>query len=89
MKKTLWLSALALSATSAMAQHIQYPAAPKDGTVDEYFGVRVPDPFRPLENDTSAETRAWVEAENAVTAAYLGKIPFRSKLMARLKAGAN
>lgn len=89
MKKTLWLSALALSATSAMAQHIQYPAAPKDGTVDEYFGVRVPDPFRPLENDTSAETRAWVEAENAVTVAYLGKIPFRSKLMARLKAVAN
>ncbi len=44
------------------------------------------DPFRPLENDTSAATKAWVEAENAVTAAYLAKIPFREKLLKRLKA---
>ncbi len=89
MKKTILMSVLALSAATAMGQAIQYPAAPHDGTVDEYFGVKVADPFRPLENDTSAETKAWVQAENAVTSAYLGKIPFRSKLLARLKAVVN
>ena len=31
----------------------------------------MPDPYRPLENDTAAATAAWVEAENAVTRAYL------------------
>lgn len=86
MRKTLLLSALALSAASAVGQDIKYPPAPQDGTVDEYYGEKVADPFRPLENDTSAATKAWVEAENAVTAAYLAKIPFREKLLKRLKA---
>lgn len=76
---------LALSAAEAMGQAIQYPAAPSDGTVDEYFGVKVADPFRPLENDTSAATKAWVEAENAVTSAYLARIPLRGKLQQRMK----
>ncbi len=68
---------------------IVYPEAPQDSTVDEYFGVAVPDPFRPLENDTSAETAAWVKAENAVTDAYLAKIPQRSKILSRLMEVAN
>ena len=72
-------------ATSMMhAQGLQYPKAEKDGTVDEYFGEKVSDPYRWLENDTSAQTTAWVEAENKVTNAYLQKIPFRDKLLKRL-----
>ena len=72
-------------ATSMMqAQGLQYPKAEKDGTVDEYFGVKVSDPYRWLENDTSAQTAAWVEAENKVTDAYLEKIPFRDKMLKRL-----
>lgn len=63
-----------------------YPAAPTDNTVDHYFGTAVPDPFRPLENDTAATTLAWVEAENAVTRGYLDAIPFRGKLRERLSA---
>ena len=76
---------MALMATSMMhAQGLQYPKAEKDGTVDEYFGEKVSDPYRWLENDTSAQTTAWVEAENKVTNAYLQKIPFRDKLLKRL-----
>ena len=71
------------------AQKITYPKTMKDGTVDDYFGVKVADPYRWLENDTSAETAAWVEAENKVTSAYLNKIPQRVKLKERLKAAAN
>lgn len=68
------------------AQSLKYPVAPSDNTVDTYFGVSVPDPYRPLENDTAAATAAWVEAENAVTRAYLDKIPFRDDIHKRLTA---
>lgn len=85
MRKIIALSALALTATTMTAQNITYPKAPQDGTIDSYFGVKVADPFRPLEDDRSPATAAWVEAENQVTNAYLSKIPFRAKLLKRLK----
>ena len=66
------------------AQGLQYPKAAKDNVTDEYFGVKVADPYRWLENDTSQQTAAWVEAENKVTNTYLQKIPFRGKLLKRL-----
>lgn len=63
---------------------IKYPEAPRSNTIDDYFGTKVADPFRPLENDTAAITTAWVEAENRVTQDYLGKIPFREAIRSRL-----
>lgn len=87
-KKILFLMA-AMAATTLMAQNIQYPKAVKDGTTDTYFGTVVADPYRWLENDTSAQTTAWVEAENQVTNTYLAKIPFRQKLLNRLTELAN
>ena len=44
----------------------------------------MPDPYRWLEDDTSAETAAWVEAQNRVTLPYLERIPFRAALQARV-----
>ena len=81
-----------LSATGLMAaacggagqQGLAYPETAKVDTVDVYFGTKVPDPYRWLENDTSAATAAWVEAENKVTESYLSKIPFRKALLERL-----
>ena len=79
------MTMMAAAATAAtQAQGLQYPKAAKDGTVDTYFGQQVSDPYRWLENDTSAQTAAWVEAENKVTSDYLRRIPFRSKLLKRL-----
>ena len=78
-------SAMALIASATSCdKHVKYPAAPSDNTVDEYFGTAVADPYRPLENDTSATTLQWVEAENAVTHEYLSKIPFREALRKRI-----
>ena len=85
MKHFIVLSALALTATTMTAQKKIYPNAPKDGTVDTYFGVKIPDPFHPLEADRSKETAEWVAAENKITNEYLAKIPFRGKLLKRLK----
>ena len=64
---------------------MSYPQTKKVDHVDMYHGVAVPDPYRWLEDDRSAETAAWVEAQNAVTTAHLGTIPFRAKLTARLE----
>ena len=89
MKKLILMMMATMATTAVSAQGLQYPKAVKDGTVDEYFGVKVADPYRWLENDTSAQTAAWVEAENKVTNAYLKKIPFRGKLLSRLTELAN
>ena len=89
MKKLILMTMATLATTAVSAQGLQYPKAEKDGIVDEYFGVKVADPYRWLENDTSAQTAAWVEAENKVTNAYLQKIPFRGKLLKRLTELAN
>jgi prolyl oligopeptidase len=57
-----------------------YPETKKDNVVEDYFGTKISDPYRWLENDTAADTKAWVEAENKVTQNYLSQIPFRDKV---------
>ena len=86
MKTTLkvGLAVLVLSG-AVVAQGGQYPVTRTVDHVDTYHGTKVPDPYRWLEDDTSAETAAWVEAQNKVTFAYLDKIPYRAELTTRLK----
>ena len=64
---------------------ISYPETRKDQTVDDYFGVKVSDAYRWLEDDRSAETAAWVIAQNKVTNTYLEQIPFRNQLKTRME----
>ncbi|MDA3866535.1 MAG: prolyl oligopeptidase family serine peptidase [Salinivirgaceae bacterium] len=61
-----------------------YPETKKGDVVDEYFGHKVPDPYRWLENDTSKATADWVAAQNKVTFGYLDQIPFRDAIKNRL-----
>lgn len=63
---------------------IKYPETKKGEVVDDYFGTKVPDPYRWLEDNDSPEVAAWVEAQNKVTFAYLDQISYRSKLKDRL-----
>ena len=77
---------MALTVASSAIALPPYPAAPKDGTVDDYFGQKVADPYRPLEDDTASMTTEWVNAENAITRGYLDAIPFRGTLRKRLEA---
>lgn len=63
---------------------IQYPTTAITNQVDVYHGVAVKDPYRWLEDDNSAATKAWVEAQNRVTFDYLGQIPQRAAIKARL-----
>jgi prolyl oligopeptidase len=63
---------------------LQYPVTATTNQVDVYHGFTVADPYRWLEDDNSAETKAWVEAQNRVTFDYLEKIPERAAIKARL-----
>ncbi len=65
-----------------MASKIQYPYSRGEGLVEEFHGVKVPDPYRWLEDDRSPETEAWVAAQNKLTFETLGQIPARDKIRA-------
>jgi prolyl oligopeptidase len=62
----------------------QYPKTRKSNQIDTYFGTKVADPYRGLEDDNAAETKAWVQAQNKVTFAYLEKLAYRAPLKVRL-----
>ncbi len=77
---------IALLTGVVAAQGLQYPVTRTVDHVDTYHGTKVPDPYRWLEDDTSADTARWVEAQNTVTFAYLEQIPYRAQLLKRLNA---
>ena len=85
--KSIWLfiTVLIFSCYHSHTKAIQYPDTRKDESVsDTYFGTKVADPYRWLEDDNSAETAQWVEAQNKLTFAYLENIPQRTAIKKRL-----
>lgn len=92
MKKQILLSLFALNFLACVQEKkpaekitlMKYPETKKDSTTDNYFGTTISDPYRWLENDTSAATKAWVDAENKVTQHYLEQIPYRADIKKRL-----
>jgi len=75
---------LALLSSGQTSSSLVYPQAKRGDQVDDYHGVKVADPYRWLEDTDSAETHAWVEAENKVTFGYLDQIPYRPAIHQRL-----
>ena len=76
----LTLSAITLAAvlaTSAQAQGLSYPATRKVDQVDGYHDTAVADPYRWLEDDNSADTKAWVVQQNEVTDKFLSAMAQR------------
>ncbi|MDB5281699.1 MAG: serine protease, family peptidase [Bacteroidota bacterium] len=67
-----------------VSEKIVYPATQKGTQVDDYFGTKVADPYRWLEDDTAADVKKWVQDENKVTNSYLSKIPFRDAIKKHL-----
>jgi len=61
-----------------------YPQAPRGDQVDDYHGTRVADPYRWLEQLNSPGTQSWVDAQNAVSAAYLSSLPGRASFAERM-----
>lgn len=87
MKKSVIMLLLAtpiLITMSCNSSKVKYPKTKKVDVVDEYFGVKVADPYRWLEDDKSPEVAEWVKQQNEVTFNYLNAIPFRNKIKERL-----
>ena len=66
-------------------EKMNYPTTKKGDVVDNYFGTSVPDPYRWLEDDKSAETAEWVKKQNEFTFAYLSQIPYRNTIKEKLQ----
>ncbi len=87
MKKSIATFMIVLSITAVSSQNnvdLTYPNAKKGDQIDNYFGEKVADPYRWMEDDRSADTENWVKEENKRTYSYLEKIPFRQALKDRL-----
>jgi prolyl oligopeptidase len=77
---------LALMTIPLNAARLQYPVAPTSEQTDDYHGVKVADPYRPLENPDGEATQKWVAAENELTRSYLDHVPGRDGIKDRLTA---
>jgi len=85
MKKTITISAIICTLVMHAQTKINYPETKKIDHVDSYFNDKINDPYRWLEDDRSAETEAWVKAQNKVTYQYLEQIPYRNQLKDRME----
>lgn len=77
--------ACALPSFAETLPQISYPPAPRSAVEDPYFGSSVSDPYRWLENVDAPETRAWVQAQQALTGPILAALPERQRFAERLK----
>ena len=85
MKKTITITAIVCTLVMNAQTKITYPETKKIDYVDTYFGENINDPYHWLEDDRSAETEAWVKAQNVVTYDYLAQIPYRNQLKTRME----
>lgn len=64
---------------------LPYPHTPVVSQLDDYHGVAVPDPYRWLEDAANPKRKAWIGAQNSLTARYLANIPARGQLRHRFR----
>ncbi len=62
------------------ATAIHYPQTKTVDSFDVFYGQKIPDPYRWLEDYDSPDAKAWIKAENKVTDNYLAQIPFRNRI---------
>ena len=63
---------------------LTYPTPPTADQVDDYHGTPIGDPYRPLEDSDAPASRAWIAAQNELTARVLGELPARPTIRERL-----
>src|SRR6266436_2938462 len=82
---TLACLAVALLTPSLAISQFNLPKTPVRDVTDDYFGTKVSDPYRWLENTSDPEVVSWMKAQNDYTREALGRIPGREKLLDRIK----
>src|SRR5437899_871477 len=72
------------SSLLAQSSSFTYPQPRKGDVLDDYFGTKVADPYRWMEDLNAPELKKWIDAENAVTFKYLDALPLRDPLKKRI-----
>jgi prolyl oligopeptidase len=80
-----FLVAICLSVSTVAAAQLALPETPVHEVTEDYFGVRVSDPYRWLENTSDPQVVAWMKSQNDYTRAVLARIPGRDQLLERIK----
>src|SRR3569833_1452059 len=83
--RVVLVSLFATGALATTGHPLPYPAATRGNVAADYHGVKVPDPYRWMEDIDSPATRAWVEAEGKLSRTYLDAIPGRAAIEERLR----
>ncbi|MBA4251653.1 MAG: S9 family peptidase [Chlorobiaceae bacterium] len=83
--KLLILLTICFLFNNSYSQKLNYPETRKVDQVDEYFGKKIADPFRWLEDDRAPEVKEWVTKQNEVTFNFLENIPFRNQIKEHLQ----
>lgn len=83
MKHLLACSALVFATAAAHAQPAPAPA-PVRTVTDTFYGVRVDDPYRYLENKQQPEVAKWMKAQSDYAFATLRRIPGRDALLQKI-----
>lgn len=86
MRNKLYYLFLLVTMAEGVTAQFTYPETKMVEQSDDYFGTRVADPYRWLEDDNAKDTKDWVTAQNKVTFDYLDKIPYRGQWLQRLEA---
>ena len=78
--------AVTVSVVVALASQapLKYPTTRTGDVVDSYSGIKVPDPYRWMEDLDAPEVASWVQAQNAVTSDYFAGVPMRDAFKARI-----
>jgi prolyl oligopeptidase len=76
--------ALLAAAQTTRSTTITYPKPHTVSQVDDFFGTKVSDPYRWMEDLDTPDTKAWIDAENKITADYFKPLKFRDGLHARM-----
>ena len=84
MRKLACLFMIAAMGPALIGATWKYPEAKKSDQTDDYFGTKIADPYRALEELDSPETKAWVQAENELTDSVVGAMPERAAVRHRL-----
>ena len=84
--RRLTLACLTLTLLSlTVFGQVKLPNTPVREVTEDYFGTKVTDPYRWLENTSDPEVVSWMKSQNDYTRAQLAKIPGRDKLLDRIK----
>jgi prolyl oligopeptidase len=86
MKVILFAAAMLAASTTLVQAQSAPPAAPREPVVDDYYGTRITDDYRWMEDRWSPKFKAWLEGQNAYARRVLDRIPGRDELQRRIAA---